>query len=56
MTNVESHLQKALKKRDNDELNSWENDFVSQFEGYSKKRLYKLTSKQFLKLRDIANN
>jgi len=55
MTNAESYLQEAIEKRDNEELNSWEDDFVSQFEGYNKKQLKSLSSKQFLTLRKIAS-
>jgi len=55
MTNAESYLQTAIEKRDNSELNSWEENFVSQFEGWAKKQLRNLTSKQFCKLREIAN-
>ena len=55
MTNAESYLATATDRNNNDELNSWESDFVSQFEGWTKKQLRGLSSKQFLKLRDIAN-
>ena len=54
MTNAESILQTAIEKRDDGKLNSWESDFVTQFEGYSKKQLKTLSSKQYLKLRDIS--
>lgn len=56
MTNAESKLQDAIEKRDSGQLNDWESDFVSQFEGWDKKRLRKLTYKQYCKLRDIADS
>jgi len=55
MTNAEINLQEVLRKRESGELNAWEINFVSQFENYTKKDLRKLSSKQFLTLRKIAN-
>jgi len=55
MTNAQTYLQAAIEKRDNGELNSWEESFVSQFEGWNKKQLNNLTYNQFCKLREIAN-
>jgi hypothetical protein len=55
MTNAESNLQAAIEKRNNGKLNSWEVNFVSQFENWSKKQLRNLTYNQFCKLREIAN-
>jgi hypothetical protein len=54
MTNAESNLQEAIEKRDNGKLNTWEENFVSQFEGWTKKQLRNLTYNQFCKLREIA--
>lgn len=55
MTNAEINLDAALQARDNGKLNTWEADFVSQFEGWTKKQLRSLTSKQYTTLRVIAN-
>jgi hypothetical protein len=55
MTNAESKLASAIENRDSGKLNQWESDFVTQFEDYNKKDLRNLTSKQYKKLRDIAN-
>ena len=55
MTNAQSNLEVAIEKRDKGELNSWEENFVSQFVGLSKKQLNNLTYNQFCKLREIAN-
>ncbi len=55
MTNAESILQTAIEKRDTGKLNNWEKDFVSKFEGWTKKQLRSLTYNQFCKLRDIAD-
>ena len=54
MTNAELYLQEAVEKLDRGVLGSWESDFVSQFRYYTKKDLRNLTSKQFLRLREIA--
>lgn len=54
MTNAEICLQAAIKLRDEGKLNQWESDFVSQFESWGKKQLRTLTSKQYMKLRDIS--
>jgi len=54
MTNAEIILQDALKNRDDGKLNPWEEDFVSQFKNWDKKKLKSLTSKQYWKLRGIS--
>lgn len=56
MTNAEIILSEVIEKRDNGELNDWEYGFVSQFEDYTKKDLRSLSSKQYMKLRQIANS
>lgn len=55
MTNGELNLQKAVEKLNNGELNSYESEFISQFEGHSKKDLKNITHAQFCKIREIAN-
>ena len=54
MTNAAIYQQEAVKKLQNNELNSYESEFVEQIKNYSKKDLRNLTSKQFLFLRKIA--
>ena len=56
MTNAESILASATEKNANGELNSWESEFVSQFEGYTKKQLKSLSANQYKTLRSIANS
>lgn len=55
MTNAESKLAEAIEAKNNGKLNDWENEFVSQFEDFTKKQLKSLTYKQYVKLRDIAD-
>jgi hypothetical protein len=54
MTNAEINLEAAIAKRDAGKLNDFESDFVSQFEGWSRKQLRNLSYKQFCLLRKIA--
>ena len=55
MTNAEAILKEVTIKKENGELNAWEENFVSQFIGWNKKQLRNLSHKQYCKLRDIAN-
>lgn len=54
MTNAEIILSEAIKNRDLGKLNDFESNFVSQFEGWSKKQLRNLSSKQYKLLRSIS--
>ena len=56
MTNVESYQKEAVERLEKGELNSYESDFIEQIRDYSKKELKKLSSKQFLFLRKIAES
>lgn len=55
MTNAEICLKAALKLRDEGKLNDWENNFVSQFEDWTKKQLRDLSYKQYVTLRKISD-
>lgn len=64
MTNAQSYFQEAIEAKENGKLSSWEESFIeSLMEQYgddpesheAKKALRKISSKQFSKLRDIAN-
>lgn len=55
MTNVERDLQTAVSLLESGQLNDYASSFVHKIRNYDKKDLKKLTSKQFLFLRDIAN-
>lgn len=54
MTNAEAYQQEAIEKLEQGKLNSYESEFVEKIREYSKKQLKRLTSKQFLFMRRIA--
>ena len=54
MTNVEICLSEAIKNKKAGKLTAWEENFVSNFEGWSKKQLRELTYKQYITLRKIS--
>ena len=56
MTNSQIILTEAIQKRDEGKLDNWSVEFVSSFEHYTKKDLRKLSSKQYKKLREIAQS
>lgn len=55
MTNVEINQKEAIKNFEAGKLNAFEIEFVNSIKDMSKKELNKLSSKQYLLLRKIAN-
>lgn len=55
MTNVEINQKEAIKNLEAGELNAFEETFVLQIKDMTKKELNKLSSKQYLILRKIAD-
>jgi len=58
MTNIESYLNTSIIANEAGKLGTWDAEFISSIVnefGTDKKSLRKLSSKQFLKIREIAN-
>lgn len=55
MTNAENILEQAVELLEKGQLNKKESEFVESIKDYTKKDLKRLSYKQYIFLRDIAN-